>query len=152
MIDPVDAMMEVMDLAFDPAFGEAWTRRQVSDALLNPRTFVLLADETGEAPATANAMTCGFAMSRQTLDEEELLLIAVSPDYRGKGIGARLLARLAEQAANRGTVRLMLEMREGNRAVNLYQRFGFVQIGRRKGYYRSTAHGPLDALTFSFDF
>ena len=146
-IEDVDRIMAVMQAAFDPAYGEAWNRRQVSDALLMPNTCYVLAREDGGEPALSQPAV-GFAMSRGALDEEELLLIAVLPDYRGRGIGAALLQRFIEAAQARGRSRLFLEMRDGNPAHSLYRRFGFEPIGRRRNYYRNAAM-PLDAITYA---
>ena len=145
--DDIDGIMSVMEAAFDPAYGEAWNRRQVSDALLMPNTHYLLAGPHGEEPAEGEP-TAGFALSRGTLDEEELLLIAVHPDHRRRGVGAALLQRFIEDATARGRTALFLEMREGNPADALYRRFGFEPIGRRRNYYRGAQHGPLDAITY----
>lgn len=75
--DDIDRIMAVMTAAFDPAYGEAWTRRQVEDALLIGRCYYTIADVMG-APA-------GFTLSRHGFEEEELLLIAVAPEFRGRG-------------------------------------------------------------------
>jgi ribosomal-protein-alanine N-acetyltransferase len=88
-------------------------------------------------------------MSRGAADEEELLLIAVHPDYRGRGIGHALLRRFIADAEARGAVRQFLEMRDGNPADSLYRRAGFEPIGRRRNYYRGAAKGPLDAITYA---
>nr|WP_243414964.1 ribosomal protein S18-alanine N-acetyltransferase [Altererythrobacter segetis] len=146
-IDDLDRIMAVMQVAFDPAFGEAWNRRQVSDALILPSTHYVLAGPDGDEPADG-ATAVGFALSRGVLDEEELLLIAVDPAYRGRGIGAALLQRFIETAEARGKARLFLEMREGNPADSLYRRAGFEPIGRRRNYYRRASKGPLDAITY----
>lgn len=148
MIDDLDRIMAVMQAAFDPAYGEAWNRRQVSDALALPNTFYLLAGPDGLAPGPAGP-TVGFVLSRGAADEEELLMIAVDPDYRRRGIGARLLQRFVDDTAFRGRTRLFLEMRAGNPAEGLYRRAGFEPIGRRRNYYRGAASGPLDAITYS---
>lgn len=153
--DPVDAIMHVMKQAFDPAFGEAWTRRQVADALMFANTHYLLAGDwpehaghaDGEEPVAAE-LTHGFALSRQAADEEELLLLAVIPSQRGKGLGRQLVSDFLAQAQARGSQNIFLEMRDGNPAEHLYRSFGFEQIGRRKDYYRGAAHGPIDAVTF----
>ncbi len=137
-----------METAFDPAFGEAWTRRQVSDSLLLPNTHYLLAAGNGRAPQDGEP-AAGFALSRGAADEEELLLIAVDPDYRGRGIGSALLGRFVSEARTRGSTRLVLEMREGNRAESLYRRYGFESVGRRHDYYRRGSGSPLDAITFA---
>jgi ribosomal-protein-alanine N-acetyltransferase len=140
--------MSVMEAAFDPAYGEAWNRRQVCDALLMPNTHYLFADADGNEPAEAAPAT-GFVLSRGVLDEEELLLIAVHPGHRGRGVGTSLLRRFIDGAAERGRTSLFLEMRDGNPAGALYRRFGFEPVGRRRNYYRSAQHGPLDAITYA---
>jgi ribosomal-protein-alanine N-acetyltransferase len=146
-IDDVDRIMAVMRAAFDPAFGEAWNRRQVGDALALPGTHYILAGTDGGEPAEGGA-AAGFALSRGALDEEELLLLAVDPAYRGRGIGTALLERFIGDARARGKTRLLLEMRDGNPAASLYRRAGFEPIGRRRNYYRSGSKGPLDAITY----
>ena len=148
MNDELDAVMQVMEAAFDPVYGEAWNRKQVSDALTMPGTHLLLADETGDEPQDAERI-CAFALTRGVLTEEELLLIAVTPAMRGKGIARSLLRRLKDETRQRGVERLFLEMRDGNPAESLYTGAGFVRIGRRKGYYRRSSLGPIDAITFS---
>jgi [ribosomal protein S18]-alanine N-acetyltransferase len=146
-IDDLDRIMAVMKAAFDPAYGEAWSRRQVSDALVLPNTHYILAGMDGDEPADG-ARAIGFALSRGVLDEEELLLIAVDPAFRGRGIGTKLLQRYIEAAEARGKTRLFLEMRDGNPADSLYRRAGFEPIGHRRNYYRNGSKGPLDAITY----
>lgn len=148
--DAIDHIMDVMDDAFDPAFGEAWNRRQVSDALLlgNCRYLLLdrafrLVDEDGEAD--------GFTLSRQAADEEELLLIAVRQHWRRRGIASALVEKLLEDAAQRGVKRMFLEMRDGNPAEALYRRHGFEPVGRRPNYYNRGAISGIDAITFVRD-
>ena len=146
-VEDLERIMAVMQAAFDPAFGEAWNRRQVSDALVLPTTHYILAGTDGNQPAEG-ATAVGFALSRGTLDEEELLLLAVDPAHRGRGIGSLLLRRYIESAEARGKTRLFLEMRDGNPADSLYRRAGFEPIGRRRNYYRHATEGPLDAITY----
>ena len=147
MMDHVDGIMSVMNAAFDPLYGEAWSQRQVSEALVLPNTFYLVANKDGNDPLDDDEI-CGFAMSRGAVDEEELLLLAVHPSHQGKGIGRRLLARFLTAARNRGVERIFLEMRDGNSALELYKSSGFVECGRRPNYYRSGTDGPFDAITF----
>lgn len=145
--DDIDRIMEVMVLAFDPAFGEAWNRRQVLDALTIGNCRYGLINAQGRPPANGEP-AAGFFMVRGILDEAELLLIAVRPDMRNKGIGKLLLDLFAHDAANYGHTRLLLEMRSGNPAELLYRSYGFTQIGYRKEYYTSIDGSRLDALTF----
>lgn len=150
MTDALDAIMAVMENAFDPRFGEAWTRRQVADSLTLRNVFFTLIDPAGANDADPERVT-GFALTRQVLDEEEILLLAVLPQHRGKGIGKQLLQELIERARNRSVTRVFLEMRDGNPAEHLYRGFGFEKIGHRAGYYRGAVGGPLDAITFAKD-
>lgn len=151
MTDDLDRIMAVMTAAFDTAFGEAWTRRQVEDALLIPGTRYLLADLDGQPPAEGEP-AAGFTLSRAIAGEEELLLLAVAPAARGRGVGGSLLDRLKQQARQTGVEKVFLEMRDGNPAVSLYRRQGFREVGRRPNYYRRGTGQPLDAITFSYEF
>lgn len=149
--DDVDRIMQVMHGAFDPEYREAWTRRQIEDALLIGTSHYLLAGPDGERlpPAcAADYPVAGFALSRIMLDEEELLLFAVLPQFRRSGIGTRLLERCAEQAKKRGITRILLEVRRGNSAEALYRRHGFAPIGIRPNYYTTLGGQRIDAITF----
>jgi ribosomal-protein-alanine N-acetyltransferase len=147
----LDRIMVVMETAFDPAYGEAWNRRQVADALAMPSTHALVVDTEGELLTDGLASLrapAGFVLSRHVLDEEELLLIAVIPGCRDRGIGATLINRLFEAARIRGITRIYLEMRRGNPALHLYRKLGFEPIGERPNYYRMANGERIDAITF----
>ena len=147
----IDRIMVVMEAAFDPAYGEAWNRRQVADALSMPSTHALVVDGDGLliAPDDASGRTAGgFVLSRHVLDEEELLLIAVAPSCRRRGIGALLIGHLFAAARKRGVNRIYLEMRRGNPALFLYRKLGFEPIGERPNYYRMANGERIDAITF----
>lgn len=148
LTDPVDAIVAIMEQGFDPAFGEAWNRRQVSEALALPNTHYFLADRTGHAPIDC-AASVGFLLSRHGADEEELLLLAVLPDQRRRGIAAALIERFAAEATTRDVSRLFLQMRDGNDAETLYRAHGFIPIGRRCEYYRGPTDKRIDAITFA---
>ena len=145
--EKLDAVMEVMDSGFDPHWREAWTRTQVRDSLEMPTTFLLLIDRDGREWKKGNA--AGFVLSRQALDEEELLLIAVRPEERGRGLGAALLKRYLELGKGRSSTRIFLEMRANNPAASLYRRAGFVPIGTRPRYYRTSDGQAIDAITLA---
>lgn len=146
----IDRIMAVMEAAFDPAYGEAWNRRQISDALTLASTHALVIDSAGalipEGPQQAAA--AGFVLTRHVLDEEELLLIAVDPRFRRRGLGEALIGHLLTAARTRGVTRVFLEMRRGNPAVALYRKIGFEPIGERRDYYRAANGERIDAITF----
>lgn len=148
MTDHLDRIMQIMEAAFDPRWGEAWTRRQIGDSLLMPHTHYDLVDRDGADPHSPDEAV-GFVLSRYAAGEEELLLIAVLPEMRGRGLGKCLLDRLASQARMRGAERLFLEMRENNPAVSLYRAKNFTAVARRKEYYTLSDGSRLDAITFA---
>lgn len=148
--DDIDRIMSVMQAAFAPEYGEAWNRRQVEDALLIGNCHYYLLSPSGYEPAEGEP-AAGFFLSRQGFEEEELLLIAVSPDHRRKGLANKLLNRLKKDAATRGAKHLLLEMRRGNPAEALYRAHGFKPIGERIKYYRTLSGERLDAITFSVE-
>jgi [ribosomal protein S18]-alanine N-acetyltransferase len=78
-----------------------------------------------------------------------LLSIAVAPDRRGQGLGQGIFSALDAEAQNRRLVRWLLEAARNNLpALALYKSAGFVEIGVRKDYYR-TSEGRVDALMMS---
>lgn len=135
-LDRVDRMMAA---AFDPRWGEAWTRNQVIGILALPGVWLTVAEDAGSA--------AGFALSRATLDEAELLLLAVVPQARRRGVGAALLRGAIADCAARGVVSLHLEVRDGNAATRLYSKNGFAKVGERRDYYRGVDGKSYSALT-----
>ncbi|MFZ2288113.1 MAG: ribosomal protein S18-alanine N-acetyltransferase [Halopseudomonas yangmingensis] len=82
-------------------------------------------------------------------DEGHLLNITVKPESQGRGLGQQLLGFIAARAAAAGVETLFLELRASNRAAfRLYERFGFNEVGRRKGYYPAVG-GREDALVMA---
>ena len=147
-MEDVDRIMSVMTQAFDPHWGEAWTRRQIEDALTLPSTGYVLAGHDGNWPDDGQD-AAAFALTRQTLDEAELLLIAVVPHAQGRGLGRAVLGRVIGEARARGAAKLFLEMRNNNPAEHLYRVMGFEPVGRRPNYYRLADGTRLDAVTLA---
>lgn len=139
--EAVDAVMTVMDQAFDRTFGEAWQREQCLGIIGLPGVWLTLAIDCDKV--------LGFALTRMIADEAELLLIAVAPNNHKRGIGTSLLKDIINASSIRGAKRLHLEVRDGNPASNLYHRFGFVRVGQRRAYYRGDFGQSFDALTLT---
>lgn len=144
----LDSLMEIMQCAFEPQWREAWTRQQVENSLAMPHTHAILINRQGEQVADGKGAV-GFVLARRAPGEEELLLIAVRPDMRKRGLGTILLRLFAESARENGAERIFLEMRANNPAERLYRDFGFEPIGRRNHYYRTSDGVPIDAITFA---
>lgn len=138
-----DGVMAVMDSAFGSEFGEAWTRSQLLGLL--PMSGV----ELHVAVLEANGAIAGFSLFRSVADEAELLLIAVHPRHRRRGIGSQLLGHFLDRSAETGIKRVHLEVRDGNRAITMYRALGFEPVGRRRSYYRGSDGRSHDALTLA---
>lgn len=139
--EAIEAVMAVMNIAFDPGYGEAWSEPQILSMLAMPGVWLSLALVDGQ-PA-------GFTLSRLVADEAELLLLAVAPANRRQGIGMALIERCRSQTRHRAGNRLHLEVRHNNPAIELYKKAGFTLAGRRTGYYRGNDGQLYDALTLS---
>lgn len=134
------AVDTIMQRAFDPRYGEAWTRGQCLGIMALPGVWLTIANVDGR-PA-------GFALSRAIVAEAELLLLATLPEVRRRGVGGALLRSVLRDAIDRQASRLYLEVRSGNEAIRLYQSAGFQKVGERKGYYRGVGGNLFDAMTF----
>lgn len=131
----------MMQAAFDPRFGEAWTHNQCLGLLAMPGVWLTLARVRDE-PA-------GFALSRAVVGEAELLLLATTPGFRRRGVAAALLRSVMADAIGHGAKTLHLEVRQGNDAIKLYRAAGFAKVGERRDYYRGHGGQAYDALTYS---
>ena len=149
-MDDIDRIMDVMESAFEPRWGEAWNRAQLTSSLSLPSTSYRLLDEFG-GNTNSSAAPAGFILVRSAPGDDELLLIGVKPQYRGRGIGRRLLELLVDDARKRKAEKVFLEMRENNPAVTLYHAMGFREIGRRKNYYKTADGNRIDAITFGLE-
>lgn len=135
----ISAMMTIMNDAFDPRFGEAWTAAQCLSTLVMPDCQLLLAKD-GDS-------VCGFAMNRWVFDHQELLMIGVARRLQGQNIGKLLLSETIHRAHKGGRSKIFLEVRDGNNAHGFYLKYGFTPIGRRKIYYKNINGRSFDAIT-----
>ena len=142
--DDMDALMDIMATAFEPTYGEAWTRSQCAGIMPMVGVSLRLAERSEGA-------VVGFALIRAVADEAELLLIAVDPAARQAGVGAALIDDFVAIAKTYGARRLHLEVRDGNTAIALYERAGFTLVGRRRDYYRGADGLKRDALTLALE-
>lgn len=117
------------------AFESPWSAGELAALLAAPGVFALA--EPGE----------GFVLARVAADEAEILTLAVAPAARRRGLGRRLTEAAAELAAAQGAASLFLEVAEDNAAGRgLYAAAGFVEAGRRPGYYARPGTAAVDAL------
>jgi len=112
-------------------FAHPWSSQEVAELIAAASTLAAAAlDPT-------NGRLRGFVLSRLAADEAEILTIAVEVASRGKGVGQALLGEALRQASNGGAKAMFLEVGKDNApALALYERFRFVKVGERAGYYR----------------
>lgn len=111
-------------------FADPWSERSVGSELENPLSLWLVALE-GE-------QVVGYVGSQTVLEETDMMNIAVSADFRRKGIARALIEALVEKLREKGSRCLTLEVRISNiPALRLYEYMGFSQVGLRKNYYRN---------------
>jgi ribosomal-protein-alanine N-acetyltransferase len=132
---------QIMQDAFDPRYGEAWTSAQCLGMLSLPGVWLVVASVDGQ--------DAGFALARAAAGEAELLLLATRPAARRRGVAGALLRAVIEEARHRGADRVHLEVRSGNDAVRLYRREGFEKVGERREYYRARSGQLFDAHTYA---
>ena len=90
-----------------------------------------------------NGVMIGYVIWMAVVDEAHLLNLTLSPARQGRGLGSWMLQQFFEQVRAEGLQQILLEVRPSNqRALGLYTKFGFQEIGRRRGYYpNSVRHG-----------
>ena len=110
-------------------FSLPWTREQLIGQLPDEQhVFLAAKDETGKLLGYVGMMT--------VLDEGYISNVAVAPDCRRQGIADALIRELLDIAERRALAFVSLEVRAGNDpAIALYDKHGFIPVGRRKNYY-----------------
>jgi [ribosomal protein S18]-alanine N-acetyltransferase len=89
----------------------------------------------------------GFALGRVAGEEAELLTLAVAPEARRHGTGRRLVLAFEAAATARGAREVFLEVAATNLpARGLYGGCGYVEVGRRPGYYRARGREAVAAI------
>ena len=84
-----------------------------------------------------------YAAVSFVLDECNINRIAVAPEFRGRGLGTYLLECIEEFISPEVTV-FNLEVRESNKhAIEMYEKFGYTVLGRRKNFYRCPVEDAL---------
>ena len=93
-----------------------------------------------------NGKVVGFCILQPVLDEANLLLMAIDPNFQGQGLGYKILDASTQMLKN-NPIQIFLEVRESNQAaINLYEKSGFHQIDLRKNYYPLEKGGKEHAI------
>lgn len=136
MVD-IDAVHEIERASF----AEPWPAHALRQELTGNRLArYLVAERDGRV--------VGYAGLWLMVDDGHITTFGVHPDHRRHGVGLRLLLAVAELAMEVGAARLTLEVRPSNApARRLYERFGFVEAGRRPRYYSDDGEDALIMTT-----
>lgn len=109
--------------------GWSWTPERVAGAIKKPSSVALKV-------ISASALV-GFGIMSVTSEKANLNLLAVEPDFRSNGIGAKILMSLEDKALDSSAENFYVQVRESNQqALRFYHRFGYEMIDRNVRYYR----------------
>ncbi|MBU0910025.1 MAG: ribosomal protein S18-alanine N-acetyltransferase [Proteobacteria bacterium] len=123
---------DLVDLVLAEQERPAWTAAQFAEELYHSCAWQFVACH-GET-----SRFVGYICCRSVAGEGEILKFTVIQDFRGQGVGNLLLQSALQRMAEEGASRCYLEVRDSNTiARNLYEKFGFRQIGYRRDYYSS---------------
>ena len=124
-------------------FPHPWSRANFMDSLASGYDAWVLRE-----PADALA---GYFLLMYALDEAHLLDVAVAAPLHGRGVGRYLLDRIAARSRAQRMASILLEVRPSNtRALDVYRRYGYEEIGRRKGYYPAHEGRREDAIVMRY--
>ena len=122
----VDAIAELEKVCF----SDPWSVNSITSELNNRLSLWLVAVDDGKV--------VGYVGSQSVLGWADMMNLAVSPDYRRKGIGEQLITELIARLKENAVTCLTLEVRDSNdSAISLYQKLGFLEVGYRPNYYRN---------------
>ena len=152
------------------AFSDAWPRTTFESELRNRLAQYLVAVERPAEPAEqlprprlttrlrrllrprSGERVVGYAGVWYTLDQLHLVSVAVDPPQQGRGVGQWLLIACFELADRAELSTIALEVRPSNeRAIRLYERYGFTRAGRQRNYYADDGEDALVMVTPPFD-
>jgi ribosomal-protein-alanine N-acetyltransferase len=124
-------------------FPHPWSRANFVDSLASGYDAWMLRD--------AGGALAGYFLLMCAVDEAHLLDVAVAAGRQRAGLGRYLLDKAAARARGQGMESILLEVRPSNqRALEVYRKYGFVEIGRRKAYYPAHEGQREDAIVMRF--
>ncbi len=139
------------------AYAHPWSRKHFHDSLQAGYPAVLLLGEAlpGEQAQAVRAdgrVLLGYLVAMPGVDEVHLLNITVAPAHQRQGWARFMLDALVLWSRGQQAQWLWLEVRQSNQAARrLYERYGFSQVGLRKGYYPDGHLRREDAIVMSLN-
>ena len=124
-------------------FPHPWSRANFTDSLSSGYDAWVLRD--------AHGALHGYYLLMPAVDEAHLLDVAVAASLQRRGLGRYLLDKAAARARGLGMASILLEVRPSNtRALDVYRRYGYVEIGRRRAYYPAHEGQREDAIVMRY--
>jgi ribosomal-protein-alanine N-acetyltransferase len=152
LVGDIPQVVAIDRLSFPLPWSESTYRREISD---NANSHFLVAWRPGRAGPPARGLKAllrrdpprqvlGYIGFWHVVDEAHISTLAVRPDVRRQGVGDCLLRGMLDKARALGARMATLEVRVSNLdAQRLYARHGFIEVGRRKAYYRDNQEDAL---------
>lgn len=120
--------LEEIQAVENTCFSLPWHRGALEKQMSADNCIFLAALDDGGA-------VMGYIGMMFVLDEGYISNVAVSPEYRRRGVADALISALIARAKETLAF-ITLEVRESNHpAINLYAKHGFEAVGKRKNYY-----------------
>ena len=124
------ALAELEKQCFHAPWIEKMLREELGGGIF------LVAEQDGEVQ--------GYVGCQTVLDEGYITNVAVSPDFRRRGIARALIAELTAKAEENKLAFVTLEVRESNApAIALYTGAGFAPVGKRKNFYSNPTENAV---------
>lgn len=130
----LDDIMEIEKMCYG---AHHWSRDSFTGELDNPCAQYITAVDT-------DGRCIGYMGVWKIFDEAHITNLAVNPSYQRKGIARLLLLSALENCAKDDIKFMTLEVRKSNeKAIKLYENFGFKSLGIRKKYYQDNGEDAL---------
>jgi ribosomal-protein-alanine N-acetyltransferase len=129
MAADLDRVVEIA-AALDDA--PQWPRRVYESVLASssPRRIAFVAEDSGTGAVV------GFVVASLIAPEAEVETIVVAAGFQRRGVARRLFEAMADDLGRSQVREVLLEVRQSNVAAQgFYRSVGFVEEGRRPGYY-----------------
>ena len=125
-LEDIPIIVKLDQISFSLPWPERSFRFELTD---NPASRCWVAEVDGRI--------VGMIVGWLLVDEMHIATIATHPDYRRQGVGSKLLLHILLKSIAEGAQSSFLEVRESNAAAQeMYLKFGYEKMGRRKRYYR----------------
>lgn len=124
--------------------GAPWSERAFRNELTHSDRIFLVGLAGGEIAAYGGVWL--------VIDEAHVTTLAVAESSRRQGIGEALMIQLLDQSKDAGMVCSTLEVRAGNEAaLRLYEKLGYREVARRKGYYPDNKEDAVVMWLYDLD-